>query len=355
MLESSSGDLSWSTSDGLIMLLIGRLVFGAGIAATFHSVPQYCSEWSTSELRGMVGSATEAMAVTGVVIGYVVGYFFNEGVGWIVTFRVAYIIAFVMGILALLIPQSPSWMVRNKCPDSEVMAALHYIIPNATEDSIKRIKSNLDDEQKQRRQYDSKWRKEDLDSNVFTHAFLMLPPEIKLLVSNPTLVRCLLFALTLVILQICTGQSAILYFAGDVFGEICPNDSDNCILGLGVAKLVPAYAMIFVGDSLGRREFLIGGSSLMVVGLIFLCYGISVADPVPSLLGIYIHHYHYHHHHYHHHHHHHYHHHYYYRHYHHHHYYHHHYHHHHHYHYYYYHHHHHYYYYHHHQVYTLLL
>lgn len=68
MLESSSGDLSWQTADGLTMLLIGRLVFGAGIAVTFHSVPQYCSEWSSANLRGMVGSATEAMAVTGIII-----------------------------------------------------------------------------------------------------------------------------------------------------------------------------------------------------------------------------------------------------------------------------------------------
>lgn len=162
-----------------------------------------------------------------------------------------------MGILALLIPQSPSWMVRNKCSDSEVMDALKYCFPKATDESIKRIKANLEDEQKQRRNYDAKYKKEDMDSSFCIHAFLLLPPEIKLLVSNPTLIRCLLIALTLVILQILTGQSAILYFAGDVFSEICPNDTDNCILGLGVAKLVPAYAMVFVGDSLGRREFLV--------------------------------------------------------------------------------------------------
>ena len=287
LLESSSGDLSWETADGFSMLLIGRLIYGAGIAAAFHSVPQYCSEWSSSELRGMVGAATEAMAVTGVVLGYVVGYIFQDGYSWIVTFRVGYIIAFFMGILALIIPQSPSWMVRNKCSDEEVMDALHYIFPNATDDSIKHIKANLDDEQKQRRQYDSKWRREDLDSNLCTSMFMSLPPELKVLVSSPTLVRCLLFALTLVVLQICTGQSAILYFAGDVFGEICPDDPDDCILGLGISKLVPAYTMIFIGDSLGRREFLIGGSSLMVLGLGFLCYGISIGDPVPSLLGIY--------------------------------------------------------------------
>jgi hypothetical protein len=178
-------------------------------------------------------------------------------------------------------------MVRNKIADSEVMDSLHYVLPNATDESIKHIKTNLEDEQRQRQHYDSQWRKEDLDSNLCTSIFMSLPPELKVLTSNPTLVRCLMFALTLVILQICTGQSAILYFAGDVFNEICPDDPDDCILGLGISKLVPAYAMIFIGDSLGRREFLIFGSSLMTVGLGFLCYGISVEDPVPSLLGIY--------------------------------------------------------------------
>lgn len=101
LLESSSGYVGWDSWTGLALLLLGRLIYGAGGATTFHAVPSYVSEIAPAELRGMVGSTTEAMISTGVVISYVVGYYFESGVGWIVSFRVAYVIAFIMALLAL--------------------------------------------------------------------------------------------------------------------------------------------------------------------------------------------------------------------------------------------------------------
>jgi len=89
-------------------------------------------------------------------------------------------------------------------------------------------------------------------------------------------------------LQIFTGQSAILYFAGDIFSQICPEDPNDCILGLGIVKLVPAYIMIFFADSLGRRFYLIGGSFTMLIGMILLCYGYGTSQEIPSLVGIYL-------------------------------------------------------------------
>eukprot|EP01035_Chromulina_nebulosa_P028122 gene28122-37071_t len=72
LLDSSSAKIPWDTYWGLVVLIIGRLVYGAGIATSFHSVPQYISEIAPAELRGTIGSLTEAMVVSGVVLGYII-------------------------------------------------------------------------------------------------------------------------------------------------------------------------------------------------------------------------------------------------------------------------------------------
>jgi Sugar (and other) transporter len=46
--------------------------------------------------------------------------------------------------------------------------------------------------------------------------------------------------------------------------------------------------MIIFADSLGRRQFLIGGSSVMVIGLVVLCVGLGYDSIVASLVGIYL-------------------------------------------------------------------
>lgn len=309
LLESESGDLSWATADGLSLLLVGRFVYGAGIATSFHAVPQYISELTPPELRGMVGSSIEAMVVTGVFIGYIVGYCYSDDEdSWIVTFRIGYIIAVVMGLFSLFIPQSPSWMIRNKIRKDEILEALTFIQVNAGEEELQALESAFEEETRTRQKWEIRWNKqlESMDSSgngVSSNAsnnnnncgcdccgqlFKILPPELKLLFSETKLTRCLLLALTLVMLQIFTGQSAILYFAGDVFDQICPSDPDDCILGLGIAKLVPAYVMIFFADSLGRRVYLLGGSVAMLIGMVILCYGFGTSQEIPSLVGIYL-------------------------------------------------------------------
>jgi len=85
-----------------------------------------------------------------------------------------------------------------------------------------------------------------------------------------------------------TGQIALLYYAGDIFTEICPTSYYECILGLGIVKALPAYLMIFTADLIGRRTWLLAGGSVLVVAMIVLDWGLSVSRELPSLVGIYL-------------------------------------------------------------------
>ena len=288
LCESFSGDMSWSTWYGLSIFLVGRFIYGAGIATSFHSVPIYVSEIGPAELRGMIGSSTESMISTGVVVSYIVGYCYQEPFGWIVTFRIAYIVALVMGLLAMFLPHSPAYMVRHGYDKTEVLQSIQFVKPFADDGDLQQLQLSFDEELKERKRWDVKWRKSPASDGCCSSIFELLPSEVKALVSDGALRRCLSLALILVMLQMFAGQSAVLYFANDIFETICPTNPDDCILGLGIAKLLSAYSMLFIADSFGRREFLVGGLSIMNAGLITLICGIRYDSTYAAVTGIYV-------------------------------------------------------------------
>lgn len=160
------------------------------------------------------------------------------------------------------------------------------MVINAGESEIRQLQENLLEEKKEKKRWDSKWRRS--DTTCCTPLWAELPSELKVLFSDPTLRRCLLLALGLVTLQMATGQGAILYFAGPIFEDICPDSTDDCIMGLGLSKLLGSYSMLFIADSFGRREFLIGGLSVMIAGMFVLCFGIGYGESIAAILGIYV-------------------------------------------------------------------
>jgi MFS family permease len=290
LLESTSGNLSWSNYTGLAVLITGRFVYGAGIATSFHSVPQYISELGPREGRGSIGSTTEAMVVAGVVLGFVVGYFNEGGVGWIVTFRVGYLIAVVMGVLAFFIPRSPSWLVRCDAEDHDVLESIQFVRPTATIEAVHKLREISENAKRDRKAWDKKMKRDEIleGSNCCSKIFYSLNSEIKLLLSRPNLRKCLILALTLVVLQQLNGQGPILYYAGMIFDTICGDSSSECIIGFGAIKLVSACSMVFIADWLTRRKFLIGGTAVMVGGLITLCLGLGYGNNTMALVGIYV-------------------------------------------------------------------
>ena len=226
------------------------------------------------------------MVVTGVFLSYTVGYLtHNESNGWQVPFRASYVLAVFMGALSLFLPQSLTWMIRNNIPADEVLKELQFIYPHATPADVAKIEQKYEAEMRNREKWDNVW-KNDVSEDFFQRQFLLLPPEIKLLLSDNHLLRCLTLTITLVIIQNAVGQSAILYFAGDIFDDLCPNTPYSCIFGLGLVKILPAYAMFFIADSLGRRIYLLVGGGIMLFGLFLVCISLG-RDSGVALFGIY--------------------------------------------------------------------
>lgn len=298
LLESTSGILDWNGSwNGLAVLIAGRIIYGAGIASSFHAVPQYISELGPKNLRGMVGTVTEAMITTGVILGFLIGFLYEEG-GWVVPFRVGYCIAIAMGFLALFIPHSPSGMVTAGYDVPDVLEAYRVIHTHATEEDIHDLLARREEEKIEFQRWERYFQRVLSSRGTLGTDMEQTPPEdkpccdvsleVKVLFSDPRMRRCLMLAILLVILQIGTGQGVILYFSGDIFLELCPDTYDECLLAFGGVKLVSAYMMVFFADSLGRREFLCWGTSIMVAGMIILTAAYNYKRMEIALSGLFI-------------------------------------------------------------------
>ncbi len=58
---------------GLLSLLMGRILYGAGVGFIMHGAPTYMAEMSPSHVRGAVVSAKETVIVFGIVVGMLMG------------------------------------------------------------------------------------------------------------------------------------------------------------------------------------------------------------------------------------------------------------------------------------------
>lgn len=328
-LNSISGIMSWDYSwHGLAVLMSGQLLYGAGIATAFHSVPQYISEICPPNIRGKVGSGTEALAVIGIASGFIVGYLY-EGKGWVGTFRVAYSIAIFYGIASTILPRSLSGAGKENVSNESILQMLRFLHPSATEEHVVETREKWEDEEREKKWWERRWearlrslrlknayhpatgirektfgggRSDDVvgSSDAFASVFKyeedsfgedrrsFLAPEVKVLFSDPILLRCLYLAVTVVILQIFTGQSAMLYFAGDIFSLICPSNRDMCIVSLGLIKLVSTLGMVIIADTFGRRFFLLAGTITLLFGMMLLDLGLSFHHNSPALIGFYM-------------------------------------------------------------------
>jgi MFS transporter, SP family, galactose:H+ symporter len=291
LLESFSSYLNWKYSSGLVMLIFGRLIFGAGVATTFHAAPQYVSEMAPPAVRGNLGSATEVMVSCGVLLGYCLGFLSDESDGWAGIYLIGYIIALVMGVLTMFIPHSPKWMALHNFPPDEILESLQFLYPNANDDKVIKLRKECQEEvirnTKTEEMFSIRFHQPEGQQSFLAASYSKLPAEVKFLIYDTELNRCLLYGLAFVVLNMGTGNSAILYYAGDLFDSVC-DDPDICVVGLGLSKLLPAIMMSTVADYFGRRTLLITGTTIVTIGLTIITAGYGSNHDLVVVGGMYV-------------------------------------------------------------------
>ena len=71
LAEFAAGFKAWGREGGLVLALIGRWVYGAGIGFAMHAAPAYIAEMSPPAIRGTLVAMKEACIVLGILLGQV--------------------------------------------------------------------------------------------------------------------------------------------------------------------------------------------------------------------------------------------------------------------------------------------
>ena len=241
---------------GLSWLILGRIIYGLGVGLSMHAAPTYLGEMSPASIRGLLISLKEAAIVTGILLGYIVGYAFSEtSAGWAHVYATSMLGSTLMLGLSLHIPRSCRWLLL-KGRDKEAMEAIRFVHPDNAEDLFRTIK----------------------DDSVSLDAGVGMGVEEDVLTSKPSWASILdaknraplVAGVGLVVLQQVTGQPSVLSYASTIFKSVGLSGVSSIIVALW--KLVATLCSATAVETYGRKVLLYTGCSLMLVTLVMLSF-----------------------------------------------------------------------------------
>jgi len=230
------------------ILVVGRLIIGAGVGVGAVAAPLYAAELSPAAWRGRFVSAYQLAITIGIFLAYLVDGWLSANDAWRIMLGAAAVPGLLLFVVAPIAPESPRWLMKMR-RRSDAARELQKVTPSAdVEGELSSIDSALS-----REASGASWSE-------------VLRPEWR---------RPLMVGLGLAIFQQVTGINAIIYYADQIFGaagfatEASRTTVTIWAIG-GVNVLATLIAIAFI-DRLGRRKLLLAGligmaASLIVVG-----------------------------------------------------------------------------------------
>jgi sugar porter (SP) family MFS transporter len=229
------------------LLLFGQITYGFGIGVTMHAAPVYIAEIAPADIRGLLVSLKEGFIVIGMLLGYLMGFGFeNYTDGWRYMEGLPMIIAafIIVGMYGL--PESPRWMVLQNHEQSAVKSTLQKIRRGVPEQDID----------------------EEVEAIYATLSNIIVPTWSELMEHCR---RALIIGCGLVFFQQVTGQPSVLYYAVSIFNSAGFNTSATIAsVGLGFTKLIATGFAVAKVDQYGRRLMLLIGVGGMIIALFFI-------------------------------------------------------------------------------------
>lgn len=225
------GSLILSVSVSFLMLIAGRVMVGFGMCVSSMSCCIFVSETVSPEHRGLMVTLYEVGVTVGILLAYAVNYLLSGAQeGWRYMFGLAVVPALAQ-LASIWVP--PSHRMLNETQH------LHL------------IESREDGAQTREKSYTI--------MNLFQRQDNMRTRTV--------------LGLGLVVFQQFTGQPNVLFYASTFFQSVgfqSDASATSASLGLGIIKVIATLAAMLCADKVGRRPLLIGGCSVMAVGLMLI-------------------------------------------------------------------------------------
>lgn len=245
------------------MLLAARLLLGVTIGVSVVVVPVYVAESAPAAVRGSLLAAYQLATVSGIILGYVVGYLLAGSQGWRWMLGLAAVPATLLLPLLLRMPDTARWyLLKGRVDDAR--RALLRIEPEAAVDAeLAEIAVAV---------------KEDQNTPGGGIAEMLRRPYL----------RATLFVVALGFLIQITGINAIIYYSPRLF-KAMGFEGDFALLALPalvqVAGLAAVGTSLFLVDRVGRRPILLSGIAMMLAADAVLIAVFAEESRAPLLLG----------------------------------------------------------------------
>lgn len=249
-----------SPHNGILFMIVARILLGLAVGAASALVPAYMSEMAPARLRGRLSGINQTMIVSGMLLSYIVAYLLKDLPGtmaWRLMLSLAAVPALILFIGVSRLPESPRFLIKNKKMD-EARRVLGYIRPN---------KGQIDSEITQ------------IQETVKEEAKVNQKASWGTLLSNKY--RYLVMAgVGVAAFQQFQGANAIFYYIPMIVEKATGHEASSVLMWpiiQGVILVLGSLIFLMIADKFNRRTLLTIGGTIM--GLSFI---------LPAILNVLI-------------------------------------------------------------------
>ncbi|KAL1807543.1 hypothetical protein ACET3Z_024533 [Daucus carota] len=225
------------------MLIIGRLLLGAGVGFANQSIPLYLSEMAPPQIRGALNIAFQLAITAGILIANLLNYGFSkmEHNGWRWSLGLAAVPALIMTMGAIFLPDTPNSFIQRGHNDKarQVLQKIRGT-KNVNEEFEDLLEANE-------------------VAKLVTHPWR----NILRMQYRPQLVITLLIAF----FQQLTGINVIMFYAPVLFKTLGFGDDASLMAAVitGLVNVFSTLVSLFTVDRIGRRILFLQGGVQMII------------------------------------------------------------------------------------------
>lgn len=261
---------------GIWDFIFWRLLGGIAVGVASVIAPAYIAECSPAQMRGRLGSLQQLAIVAGIFTALLSDYFIAVSAGsaelpfwfgiaaWRWMFLTAALPAVLYGIAALMIPESPRYLV-TRGREQEAATILGKLLGGDVSSKIAEIRQTVGQEHK--------------------------PNLSDLLGRNGRLLSIVCIGMGLSVLQQFVGINVIFYYSSVLWRAVGFSEQDSLKLTVitGAVNIITTLIAIAVIDKFGRKPLLLAGSigMTLTLGILTVTFGNAALDTLgnPTLGG----------------------------------------------------------------------
>lgn len=261
-----------SPHNGILFMIVSRVLLGLAVGAASALVPAYMSEMAPARLRGRLSGINQTMIVSGMLLSYIVAFLLKDLPGtmaWRLMLSLAAVPAIILFIGVLRLPESPRFLIKNNKMD-EARKVLSYIRSN----------------------------KEQIDSEIAEiEEMAQVEKESSQKTSWGTLLsgkfRYLVIAgVGVAAFQQFQGANAIFYYIPLIVEGATGNSAQSALMWpiiQGVILVLGSLVFLMIADKFNRRTLLTVGGTIMGLSFIFpAILNLLIPNASPMMIVVFL-------------------------------------------------------------------